>query len=176
MNGNAGIIVEDNSNDVILLRRMLAPLHLDLVDVNSLDAAREKVMKYPKFRIAFVDLKLGNESAMPFIRWMQANHPSIPVIVLTGALMLTPDLMNELIESGVQRAYQKPLEDRDLGGIRNVYDGFGAAFKEGRDTWKSKTNWVALASLGVVIYALYVKNEAVALLAATQVFGFFFAT
>lgn len=175
MNGNAVLVVEDDEADILFLRTISKHLHWHIVAAKDLDSARESVEKYPKFRIVFVDLKLGQDSGMPFIRWIQAHHPKIPVVVLTGALTLTPELMNELIESGVQRAYQKPLDKKTLADVRNLYDQTGAIFEAGRATWSSKTNWAAAASFVLAAYALYTKQETVAAIAVTQGFGLFFA-
>jgi CheY-like chemotaxis protein len=119
------LIVEDNPNDVLLIRRAFAkanignPLHF----VGDGDAAvrylageneYEDRTEYPLPGVMLLDLKLPRRSGFEVLEWMRARPllPRLPVVVLTSSKQSQD--VNRAYEMGANSYLVKPVEFDDL--------------------------------------------------------------
>lgn len=80
------LLVEDNSDDALLLRRMLKEGPSDqfeLVHVERLDAALKRLSE-PVFDVVLLDLSLPDSRGLETFRRLQDQTTAVPVVVLTG--------------------------------------------------------------------------------------------
>lgn len=80
------LIVEDNEDDVLLLRRALAALEnteLTISVAYSLGAARAVLAEH-RFDVIFLDYRVGPEDGIELLRELRGANRSDPVVALTG--------------------------------------------------------------------------------------------
>jgi serine phosphatase RsbU (regulator of sigma subunit) len=80
------LLVEDNEDDALLLRRMLkeGPIgQFELVHADRLDAALKQLVE-PAFDVVLLDLSLPDSRGLETFRSLHCQSPAVPVVVLTG--------------------------------------------------------------------------------------------
>ncbi|MBI5684935.1 MAG: SpoIIE family protein phosphatase [Verrucomicrobia bacterium] len=80
------LLVEDNEDDALLLRRTLAEGprdQFDLIHVERLDAAMNKLGEQA-FDVVLLDLSLPDSRGLGTFRNLHDRTPAVPVVVLTG--------------------------------------------------------------------------------------------
>jgi CheY-like chemotaxis protein len=119
------LLVEDNADDVLLIRRafsksrLMNPLSVvsdgdTAIAYLSRDGVYADTTKYPDPALVILDLKLPRKGGLEVLAWLRANAPTavLPVVVLTSSKE----------DKDVQRAYElgansyllKPVQFGDL--------------------------------------------------------------
>ena len=81
------LLIEDNPNDVALVRRMLAEVgwaRFNLEAVSRLSEAMERLATV-EVAVALVDLTLPDSDGLNVVSILRAHAPDLPIVVLTGA-------------------------------------------------------------------------------------------
>lgn len=113
----SALIVEDDSNDLLLLGHYLNKLGLKVTSAGTVEQAKallvQRVGSDP-FRIAFVDYNMqgsiGNGSDI--LRSCRQICPRLPVVMLTGTT--NPDLIFSWLKEGFLHISRKPLATDQL--------------------------------------------------------------
>jgi DNA-binding NtrC family response regulator len=102
------ILVVDDEEDVRLpLRRFLASKGYEVLEANGLTAAQEIARKHP-LDSAIVDFSLLDGDGLDLLRALKAQDASLPVVMLTGHG--TIDLAVRAIKEGADHFLTKPVE------------------------------------------------------------------
>ncbi len=106
------LIVEDDERFRMRLARALHERGLEVAEAGSVADARALVERDPPARI-LLDLRLGDGWSLDFIDWLHAEHPDVPVIVLTGYGSIATAL--DAVRRGAKHYLTKPVDiDRIL--------------------------------------------------------------
>jgi signal transduction histidine kinase len=108
------LLVEDNSGDIHLLRRMLLgheSSQFELTCVEKLAEALEK-KDQPPFDVILLDLSLPDSMGLESFLAIQTSFPSVPVVVLTG--LTDETLAIQAVRQGAQDYLVKGQVDKNL--------------------------------------------------------------
>lgn len=126
MNRPTILLVEDDSNDVLLIRRAFCQANLDHIDLQVItngDAAVQYLSQkepylvqsqYPCPALILLDLKLPRRSGLEVLAWLR-QHPllkRLPVVILTASRE-NPDI-ERAYDIGVNSYLVKPIHFQDL--------------------------------------------------------------
>lgn len=127
------LLAEDNDNDVLLLRLLLAkcgiwnPLQV-VYDgqeaINYLKGTGKYADRelYPWPILFLLDCRMPVVNGLDVLKWMQAQpHLVLTTIVLTGAS--DPRQMNEAYEAGARIFQGKPLDERECHTLLRAFKG-----------------------------------------------------
>ncbi len=118
------LLVEDNEDDVEIVRRLLArsglPARLEVA--TDADEARALLLDRVRFnaslqRVVLLDLQLPSEDGRDILRWMQTQPKlsALHAVVLTSSADF--DHINECLELGCRMYLLKPLDIADIANI-----------------------------------------------------------
>lgn len=130
MNGNNILLVEDDANDMDLAKAVFSRTGWHVVEARDIAGAQRILRKTSRFRLACVDLKLGDGDGAHLVRWIKENHPHIPIVVVTGYMEERRRAL--LSDCGAVFLFQKPFTSHDLQYLLNFMDVTEAIFKRGR--------------------------------------------
>jgi len=140
-NGQIVLVVEDDSNDVLFIRRAFLRVNpaVEIHIVKDGDAAVEYLKgngefsdrdRYPLPALILLDLKLPRRSGMEVLEWIQ-NRESIkriPVVILTSSReRLDVDLSYDL---GVNSYLVKPVSFDALSGMVETLNAYWLGVNE----------------------------------------------
>ena len=126
MDSHTILLVEDDSNDVLLIRRALRQAnldHLDLQVVSDGDAAIQYLSQatpsadedqYPRPSLVLLDLKLPRRSGLEVLAWLrqQPYLKRLQVVILTASSE-NPDI-EQAYDLGANSYLVKPINFKDL--------------------------------------------------------------
>ena len=141
MNGNAILLVEDDSNDVLLIRRafdragLSSPLHA----VEDGEAAVQYLTgegpyadraRHPLPAIMLLDLKLPRRSGLEVLAWVRgvAELKRLPIVVLTSSRESVD--VNGAYDLGANSYLVKPGSFDDLTRLVQAFDGYWMDWNE----------------------------------------------
>lgn len=111
----AVLLVEDNRDDVDLVKKKLHRFHVSLeTAVTSLEAIEQ--FKARAFDVTFLDLKLDVGSGLDVLRYARNESIKTLFIVLTGVNDANP-IIKEALSEGANFVIQKPISDDHLQAI-----------------------------------------------------------
>lgn len=108
----AVLLVEDDPNDVTLVKKKLHPFHVSLEVARSSIEAIEQ-LKIRKFDVTFLDLRLDGGSGLDVLRYARSSLIQTIFIVLTGVDDHNP-MIKEALAEGAQFVLQKPITSEHL--------------------------------------------------------------
>ena len=109
------LLVEDDRNDVELVKKKLQPFHLSLEVVrDSLEAIEQ--LKARAYDIVFLDLRLPGSSGLDVLRYAKLQSVKTIFIVLTGVDDFNP-MIKEALAEGASFVLQKPITNEHLNVI-----------------------------------------------------------
>jgi len=118
---NEKIMVVDD--DELVLSGLAANLEragFEVATASSMQSVRARVERQ-KLDLILCDLVLGNESGMDVLRYLQASHPDISVVIITGHGSVRNAL--EALKGGASDYIQKPADPEEvIHRIRMVLD------------------------------------------------------
>lgn len=142
MSGTAILLVEDDANDVFLLRRAFTKagiesgLHTvaDGEEAVSYLAGEGKFSdrdQHPLPQLVLLDLKLPRRSGLEVLEWVRARPElrRIPVIVLTSSRESRD--VNRAYDLGANSYLVKPVSFEDLLSLTQALDRYWVAWNEG---------------------------------------------
>lgn len=118
------LLVEDNEDDVELVRRLLARsgLNARLHVATDIDEARQLLLDRVRpnaelQRVVLLDLELASADGRDILRWMQTQPKlgSLNAVVLTSSSEY--HRINECLELGCRMYLLKPLDLADIANI-----------------------------------------------------------
>lgn len=126
MNRHTVLLVEDDSNDVLLIRRALRQANLDYLDIQLVtdgDAAIQylsqaapytDIEQYPSPSLVLLDLKLPRRSGLEVLAWLrqQPYLKRLQVVILTASCE-NPDI-EQAYDLGANSYLVKPIHFQDL--------------------------------------------------------------
>ncbi|MEO6569872.1 MAG: response regulator [Opitutaceae bacterium] len=131
--GNAILLVEDNEDDVFLMRRALASAGVSnpvlvvesgqrAVDYLAGEGGYHDRSKYPLPVIVFLDLKLPSMSGHEVLAWIRAQRQleSLMVVVLTSSD--EPSDVRRSYSLGANSYLMKPLTARQLLDLTKAFN------------------------------------------------------
>lgn len=127
------LVVDDDPNFILLLRRSLAKLGVPLSQVRSCADGDEAVRVLsdnwmPSF--VLLDLEMPKRSGLEVLEWIRFSKPlaTIPIFLLTSSAK--PEHVARAFELGAGSYFIKPMELRGLEGILESILGY----------WKSRSH------------------------------------
>ena len=111
------LLVEDDARFRQRLARALRDRGRDVEEADSLAAARVALARHEP-RQLLLDLRLGDAWSLDFIDEMQARHPQVAIVVLTGYGSIATAL--EAVRRGARHYLTKPV---DVEQILSALDG-----------------------------------------------------
>lgn len=105
------LILDDDLTFSSLLERALTRRHFSCVSANSGDDARQLIERY-RFQRAIIDLKLGSESGLHFIRELKTRQPHIAIVMLTGYSSISTAV--EAVKLGATNYLCKPADANEI--------------------------------------------------------------
>lgn len=134
-NGHTVLLVEDDSNDVLFIRRAFLRVNpvIEIHIVKDGDAAVEYLKgdgefsdrdRYPLPNLILLDLKLPRRSGIEVLEWIQKKEgiKRIPVVILTSSReRLDVDLSYDL---GVNSYLVKPVSFDTLSGMVETLNAY----------------------------------------------------
>lgn len=109
------LIVEDDENDITMLRRALELLDYHNIIISRDASEAAKIMDKQAIDLVFIDLKLPMVSGVDFIREQMKLDPNRFLVVVTGAK--DSEAVNEALRAGAALVFQKPVSASDLSTI-----------------------------------------------------------
>ncbi|HEY3665250.1 MAG TPA: sigma 54-interacting transcriptional regulator, partial [Polyangiaceae bacterium] len=100
------LVIDDEKNIRSTLGVCLEGLSFEVVPVATAELARSAVAHQP-FDLAFLDLRLGNESGLDLIPHLLAARPSLSIVMITA--YATFDTAVEAVQRGAQGYLAKPF-------------------------------------------------------------------
>ncbi len=122
-NGERLLYLDDEVSLVRIGRRHLEGLGYVVTGLSDAHEAVAAVQADPSgFALVITDFLMPSMTGLEFARTVQKLHPELPVVVLSGYIGdFTP---GELIEGGVRRVLQKPVEIEELArAVRDCLAG-----------------------------------------------------
>lgn len=129
------LLVEDDSNDVLLIQRAFrkAQLKVNMTTVADGDAAIAYLTKqqpyidsslYPQPLLILLDLKLPRRSGLEVLEWLR-QHPELKrlLVVILTASEENSDI-NRAYELGANSYLVKPINFHDLVGLVQLIDNY----------------------------------------------------
>lgn len=139
--GTAILLVEDDDNDVLLIRRAFtqAGLHHPIQVVRDGDAAVAYLSgdgryadrsAYPMPGLMLLDLKLPRRTGLEVLAWARREDAlrRLPIVVLTSSRELAD--VNRAYELGANSYLVKPVEFAQLLDMVRVFDGYWSGLNE----------------------------------------------
>jgi two-component system response regulator RegA len=105
------LILDDDITFASLLTRALGRRNFSCASANSCTEALQLVDKY-HFTRAIVDLKLGAESGLHFIRELKLRQPNIDIVMLTGYSSISTAV--EAVKLGATNYLCKPADANEI--------------------------------------------------------------
>jgi two-component system response regulator GlrR len=105
------LLVDDDCNLVELLTMRLASANYEVKTAFSSDRALQ-IAGEDFLDLAIVDLRLGEEDGIALMQKLHADHPLLPVIILTAHGTIESAV--EAIQKGAYTYLTKPFDSRDL--------------------------------------------------------------
>ena len=113
-NNETPIFVVDDDQGILDSFEVMLGDAYPLVMVNNVPEALKLLGKY-KPRLLFLDLKIPNQNGFHILKWIQKNHLSINVVVVTGLANGNYEEMAN--QYGIYRYLRKPL---DVDEVENI--------------------------------------------------------
>ena len=124
MNSNRDfLILDDDVTFTSLLTRALSRRNFSCESANASADALQLLEKY-KFARAIVDLKLGADSGLQFIRELKLRQPDVAIVMLTGYSSISTAV--EAVKLGATNYLCKPA---DANEILAAFDTEDSSFK-----------------------------------------------
>lgn len=146
MSSNTLLLVEDDSNDVILIRRAFKKaqfaIRIQMVHdgeqaINYLcgDDQYADRIAYPLPNLILLDLKLPRKSGFEVLQWVRQQPllRRIPVIVLTSSKE-SPDI-NQAYDLGANSYLVKPVEFNSLVDLITTLNLYWVFLNENPEVW-----------------------------------------
>lgn len=108
------LIIDDEPDIRELLEITLLRMGLDTVTAGDVQSALEKIEKYQP-NLCLTDMKLPDGNGIDIVRYLQKNHPHIPVAVITAFGSM--DTAVEALKAGAYDFVSKPV---DLPKLREL--------------------------------------------------------
>lgn len=142
MSGTAILLVEDDANDVFLLRRAFTKAGIES-GLHTVGDGEEAVAylagdgkfsdrdQHPLPQLVLLDLKLPRRSGLEVLEWVRARPElrRIPVIVLTSSRESRD--VNRAYDLGANSYLVKPVSFEDLLSLTQALDRYWVAWNEG---------------------------------------------
>ncbi len=126
MNEGPILLVEDDSNDVFLIKRAFkkAGIKNPLVVKEEGDSAMEYLNEKERPLLILLDLKLPRKSGLDILKWIkeQSHLKRIPVIVLTSSMERKD--VNTAYNLGANSYLEKPFSLKELDEIMEKIKGY----------------------------------------------------
>lgn len=114
------MVVDDDELVLSGLAGNLERAGFEVATASNTQSVRSQIER-EQFDLILCDLVLGNESGMDVLRYLQANHPEIAVVIITGHGSVRNAL--EALKGGASDYIQKPADpDEVIHRIRMVLD------------------------------------------------------
>jgi CheY-like chemotaxis protein len=115
------LLVEDDPDEVLLVKRALSRAHLvnPLRVVRDGDSAIQYLSatdreRYPRPSLVLLDLHLPGRSGLEVLKWIRSRNEirDLPVVILTGSTDV--QALNRATELGIKSWTTKPVQSGDL--------------------------------------------------------------
>ena len=110
---NRVLIVDASESDRRLMSGLLTRAGYEPIDVGSMEAAKEEVVKLPPGAVVVADYKLPDGSAKELVNWQKGEGFSFPVIAIVNNLN-GADLLEVLSDGGAVNVIQRAAIDKQL--------------------------------------------------------------
>ena len=110
---NRVLIVDASDSDRRLMSSLLMRAGYEPIDVRSMEAAKEEVVKLPPGAVVVADHKLPDGSAKELVNWQKGEGYSFPVIAIVNNLN-GADLLEVLSDGGAMNVIQRAAIDKQL--------------------------------------------------------------
>lgn len=110
---NKVLIVDASDSDRRLMSSLLMRAGYEPIDVRSMEAAKEEVVKLPPGAVVVADYKLPDGSAKELVNWQKGEGLSFPVIAIVNNLN-GADLLEVLSDGGAVNVIQRAAIDKQL--------------------------------------------------------------
>lgn len=96
------LLIEDNENDVFLIKEYLRLINFSNAEVTALSTSKEvrEILKENTFDLALLDLTLPDTTGISSFESLMGCSPEFPIIVLTG--LEDQEIAKEIIHKGAQ--------------------------------------------------------------------------
>lgn len=105
------LIVDDEPNMRLMLRKLLQNEEYKVTDVDSAEEAM-KLLEREEFFMVITDVRLGGMSGYDFLKYAHARWPNLPVVMITA--YATPKQAVDAIKAGAYDYLAKPFEPEEL--------------------------------------------------------------
>ncbi|NOY36191.1 MAG: response regulator [Chlorobi bacterium] len=120
--GKLILVVEDDPASIILISKLLQPLHYKIHLVKDGQAAVDFVKSHPQIDLILMDLKLPHMNGYSATQIIKKMHPEIPVIAQTAFAM--PGDREKALKAGCDEYITKPINTRKLLDMITKYLSF----------------------------------------------------
>lgn len=103
------LILDDEPSITFGLSRCLQSDQVDVISCNDLAAAKTAIMNNDKIDAVITDVRLSplnSKDSMDFIQFVRSQFNDVALIMMSGA----DDVKNEVMQSGVNYFFHKPLD------------------------------------------------------------------
>ncbi|WP_097462267.1 sigma-54-dependent transcriptional regulator [Mangrovitalea sediminis] len=101
------LVVDDEPDIRDLLAITLARMDIDAITVETLDEARARLQDSP-IKLCLTDMNLPDGNGIDLVKWVQKNHPQIPIAVITAYGSM--DTAISALKAGAFDFVSKPVE------------------------------------------------------------------
>jgi len=114
------MVVDDDELVLSGLAGNLERVGFEVATASNIQSVRSQI-EHERYDLILCDLVLGNESGMDVLRFLQANHPDVSVVIITGHGSVRNVL--EALKGGASDYIQKPADPEEvIHRIRMVLD------------------------------------------------------
>jgi two-component system catabolic regulation response regulator CreB len=106
------LLVEDEPDIAAVLRLCLDPQRFAVACAGTLAAARDRLARGPRPDLVVLDLGLPDGNGLTLCREVKAEHPALPVMVLTA--YTHEETREAASQAGADRFVEKPFDPDDL--------------------------------------------------------------
>ena len=111
------ILIVDDIAEYVMAFEMYLPDDAEVLSAASAEEAKAQLADRGPADLAIVDVRLdssrdGDASGMELLSWMRANHPQMPVIMVSAYQTFEYEV--EALERGAFRFLKKPLQPTEI--------------------------------------------------------------